>query len=178
VSDKGSSALFSVLAIAPDSRSFVVGDQDGVLHVWNLDSKSETRAVSSPDVTGKMVVELVFSADGKILVAIHRGKKLTDGTAVVWNTTDWTSHTLSGYTAAAFSRDGRLRWVDPTSNSSTPLRVKNFAASKFPCLPREKFYPIPPVVLTLAKNFPAESPLLRSPRTAKPWPSAVLTPFT
>ena len=108
VSDKGSSALFSVLAIAPDSRSFVVGDQDGVLHVWNLDSKSETRAVSSPDVTGKMVVELVFSADGKILVAIHRGKKLTDGTAVVWNTTDWTSHTLSGYTAAAFSRDGRL----------------------------------------------------------------------
>ena len=108
VSDKGNSALFSVLAIAPDSKSFVVGDQDGVLHDWNLDSKSETRAVGSPDGGGKMLVNLVFSADGKILVAIHRGKKLADGTAVVWNTTDWTSHTLSGYAAAAFSRDGRL----------------------------------------------------------------------
>ena len=108
VSDKGNSALFSVLAVAPDSKSFVVGDPDGVLHVWNLDSKSETRAIGSPDGGGKMVVNLVFSADGKILVAIHRGKKLADGTAVVWNTTDWTSHTLNGNTAAAFSRDGRL----------------------------------------------------------------------
>jgi WD40 repeat protein len=107
VSDKGNNALFSVLAIAPDSKSFVVGDQDGVLHVWNLNSKSETRAVSSPDGGGKKVANLVFSADGKILVAIHHGLKL-DGTAVVWNTTDWTSHTLSGYAAAAFSRDGRL----------------------------------------------------------------------
>jgi WD40 repeat protein len=108
VSDKGNRALFSVLAIAPDSKSFVVGDQDGVLHFWNLDSKSETRAVGSPDGGGKMVANLVFSADGRILVAIHRGKKLTDGTVVVWNTTDWTSHTWSGYTAAAFSRDGGL----------------------------------------------------------------------
>jgi WD40 repeat protein len=108
VSDKGNNALFSVLAIAPDSKSFGGGDQDGVLHVLNLNSKSETRAVSSPDGGGKMVVNLVFSADGKILVAIHHGTKLTDGTAVVWNTTDWTSHTLSGYAAAAFSRDGRL----------------------------------------------------------------------
>jgi len=71
VSDKGNSALFSVLAIAPDSKSFVIGDQDGVLHVWNLDSKSETRAIRSPDGSGRMVVNLVFSADGKILVAIH-----------------------------------------------------------------------------------------------------------
>jgi WD40 repeat protein len=108
VSDKGNSALFSVLGIAPDNKSFVVGDQDGVLHVWNLDSKSETRVIGSPDGGGKMVANLVFSADGKTLVAIHQGKRLADGTAVVWNTTDWTSHALSGYSAAAFSRDGRL----------------------------------------------------------------------
>jgi hypothetical protein len=39
----------------------------GVLHVWNLDTKSETRAIDSSDGSGKMVVNLVFSADGEIL---------------------------------------------------------------------------------------------------------------
>jgi hypothetical protein len=38
-----------------------------VLHVWNLDTKSETLAIGLSDGSGKMVVNLVFSADGKIL---------------------------------------------------------------------------------------------------------------
>lgn len=108
VSDKGNSALFSALAIAPDSKSFVISDQNGVLHVWNLESKSEMLAIRSPDGAGKMVGNLVFSPDGKSLIAIHQGKRFSDGVAVLWNTTDWSAHSMSGYTSAAFSRNGQL----------------------------------------------------------------------
>jgi WD40 repeat protein len=179
VSDKGNSVLLSVLAIAPDRKWFVGGDQDGVLHVWNLDSKSKTRAVGSPDGGGKMIANLVFSGDEKTLVAIHQAKKLADGTAVVWNTTDWKSHTLSGYTAAAFSRGGRLLALGgPDIKLFDSASRKEHRTIEVPRLPRVNFYPIPPIVLTLAKKLPADSPVLRSPRTAKPSPSGVSAPFT
>jgi WD40 repeat protein len=100
--------MFSALAMAPDSKSFVISDQNGVLHLWNLNGKSEIRVIRSPDGGGKMVGNLVFSPDGKTLIAIHLGKRFTDGVAVLWNTTDWTAHSMSGYTSAAFSRDGQL----------------------------------------------------------------------
>ena len=55
---------------------------------------------------------------------------------------------------------GCWRWVDQTSNSSTPHRVKNFAQSKVPRLPMVNFYPIPPSVYALA--FPGRrNPRLR-----------------
>ena len=108
VSDKGNNAKFSVLAIAPDSKSFIIGDDKGVLHLWSLNGKSEIRAIRSPNGLDR-IVHLAFSPDRKTLVAIHGGKRWpAEGTAVVWNTSDWTAHTLSGYTSAAFSRDGRL----------------------------------------------------------------------
>jgi WD40 repeat protein len=107
VSEKGNSALFSVLAIAPDSKSFIIGDDKGVLHLWSFNSKSEIRAIRSPNGLER-IVHLAFSPDGKTLIAIHGGKTLKDGTAVVWNTTDWTAHTVGGRTTAAFSRDGQL----------------------------------------------------------------------
>lgn len=108
VSQKGNNALFSAIAIAPDSKSFIIGDRDGILHLWSLDSKSETRAVPSPGGLNS-IVNLTYSPDGKTLVVVHMGKKRCDsGSAVVWNTTDWTARTFGGYSAAAFSRDGRL----------------------------------------------------------------------
>lgn len=104
---KGNSILFTALAIAPDSKSFVIGDENGLLHIWNLDSKSETRTVPSP---GGMVhiTHLTFSPDGKILVAIHQGKTFFDAVAMLWNTADWTAHSMPGYGAAAFSPDGQM----------------------------------------------------------------------
>jgi WD40 repeat protein len=107
VSEKGNSALFTALAIAPDSKSFVIGGQNGVLYLWNLDSKAEIRSISSPGVP-LPIVQLVFSPDGKTLVAIYRGKTPFDSVAVLWNTADWTPESKAGYGAAAFSSDGRL----------------------------------------------------------------------
>ena len=104
---KGNSILFTALAIAPDSKSFVIGDENGLLHIWNLESKSEIRTVPSP---GGMVhiAYLTFSPDGKTLVAIHQGKTFRDSAAMLWNTADWTAQSMPGYGAAAFSPDGRL----------------------------------------------------------------------
>ena len=106
-SEKGNSALFTALAIAPDSKSFVIGDQNGLLHIWNLDTKSEVRTVPSP---GGMthIGYLTFSPDGKILVAIHQGKRPSDAVAMLWNTADWAAQSMPGYSAAAFSSDGKL----------------------------------------------------------------------
>ena len=48
VSEKGNRALFSVLAIGPDSKSFIIGDHNGILHLWNLDRKSKILAIPPP----------------------------------------------------------------------------------------------------------------------------------
>jgi WD40 repeat protein len=119
---KGNSILFTALAIAPDSKSFVIGDENGLLHIWNLDSKSEVRTVPSP---GGLVhiAYLTFSPDGRTLVAIHQGNTFRDSLAILWNTADWTAQSMPGYAAAAFSPDGRLlalggrdiKLLDPSS---------------------------------------------------------------
>ena len=124
IGEKGNSILFTALAIAPDSKSFVIGDQSGLLHVWNLDSKSETRTVPAPGVS-LPIVHLVFSPDGKTLVAIHQGKTAFDAVAMLWNTADWTAQSKPGFGAAAFSPDGRLlvlggreiKLLDPASRN-------------------------------------------------------------
>ncbi|HVO63751.1 MAG TPA: hypothetical protein VMT53_22700 [Terriglobales bacterium] len=134
VSEKGNKALFSSLAIAPDSKSFVIGDQNGLLHIWSIESKSEIRAVRSLDGSGKIVANLVFSPDGKTLVAIHQGKRFNDGVAVLWNTTGWSAHSMSGYSSAAFSRDGQLlavggpdiRLFDPSGKEVNAINIPAF----------------------------------------------------
>jgi len=108
VSEKGNKALFSALAIAPDSKSFVIADMDGLLHLWSLDRKSEIRAIRSPDGAGRPPLDLAFSPDGKTLAVVYVGQRFFDGPVVLWNTADWTAQTMSGYEVAAFSRDGKL----------------------------------------------------------------------
>ena len=130
---KGNSILFTALAIAPDSKSFVIGDENGLLHIWNLDSKSEIRTVPSP---GGLVhiAYLTFSPDGKTLVAIHQGKTFRDAVAMLWNTADWTAISMPGYGAAAFSPAGCWLLAGATSNCLTPRRARKFAPSRLPRL--------------------------------------------
>ena len=136
VSEKGNKALFSALAVAPDSKSFVLADRDGVLHLWSLDSKSEIRAIRSPDSAGRTPVDLAFSPDGKTMAVIDLGQGFFDGQVVLWNTADWTAQTMSGYEAAAFPRDGQLlalggrdvKLLDPASRKE--LRTINIPAIK------------------------------------------------
>lgn len=136
VSEKGNKALFSALAIAPDSKSFVLADQDGMLHLWSLDSKSEIRVSRLPDGAGRPPLNLAFSPDGKTLAVIYLGQRFFDGQVVLWNTADWTALTKSGYEAAAFSRDGQLlalggrdvKLLDPASRKE--LRTIDIPAIK------------------------------------------------
>ena len=107
VSEKGNRALSSVLTISPDGETFVIGDESGVLHYRSLAANAELRTLRPLDGTSR-VASLLFSPDGKTLVATYRGAKVIDGSAIIWNTTDWTVHTESTYTSAAFSQDGKL----------------------------------------------------------------------
>jgi WD40 repeat protein len=92
-------------AFAPDSTAIIIGDQNGVLHDWNLATKAEIRTLRTSEGVGNFS-DVAFSPDGKTLVA---STKLTKALAVIiWNTTDWIAQTESGYISAAFSKDGKL----------------------------------------------------------------------
>jgi WD40 repeat protein len=92
-------------AFAPDSKTVIIRDKNGVLHDWNLATKAEIRTLRASEGVGNFS-NVAFSPDGKTLVA---GTKLTKAIAVIiWNTTDWIAQTESGYTSAAFSKDGKL----------------------------------------------------------------------
>ncbi len=123
---KGNSILFTALAIAPDSKSFIIGDENGLLHIWNLDSKSEIRTVPSP---GGLVhiAYLTFSPDGKTLVAIHQGNTVRDSVAMLWNTADWTAQSMPRLRRCRIfpGRPVAGSWWALTSNCSTLRRAKN-----------------------------------------------------
>lgn len=95
----------SGLAVAPDSKSVMIGGANGVLHQWGLTTKTEIRRLRT---SGRILLDLEFSPDGKTFVAILQGKTFADGSAMIWNTKDWTPQTESGYSSAAFSPDGKL----------------------------------------------------------------------
>ena len=81
----------SYISDCADSKSFIIGNDKGTLHLWSLNGKSEIRAIRSPNGLDR-IVYLAFSPGGKTLGAIHGGKRWTaEGTAVVWNRTDWTA---------------------------------------------------------------------------------------
>ncbi len=149
VSEKGNSALFSVVAISPNSESFVIGDENGVLHYRSLAANSELRILRSPDVTGH-VTSLRFSPDGKMLVATYHGKRFADASAVLWNTGDWTAQTISGYGSAAFSRDSQLlalggtdiKLIDPGSRKELRrIELPAFTRAELPALTKGEVLP-------------------------------------
>jgi WD40 repeat protein len=94
-------------AFAPDSRTIMIADANGVLHYWRLASKAEIETLRTLEGfrNDMSVSGLEFSPDGETLVATTT---LAARPIVLWNTTDWTAETESGYNSAAFSKDGKL----------------------------------------------------------------------
>jgi WD40 repeat protein len=141
VSEKGNSALFAVLAISPDGESLVVGDESGVLHYRSLAANSELRTLRSPDGTHR-ITGLQFSPNGKLLVATYAGKRAADASAVLWNTDNWTTQTITGYGSSVFSRDSQLLAlggadiivIDPRSRKEL-LRISLPPSTKAEVLP-------------------------------------------
>lgn len=92
-------------AFAPDSKTVIIGDKNGVLHDWSLATKAEIRTLRASEGAGNLS-NVAFSPDGKTLVASFQSAK--PSTVMIWNTTDWIAQTESGYISAAFSKDGKL----------------------------------------------------------------------
>jgi WD40 repeat protein len=92
-------------AIAPDSKTIIIGDKNGVLHDWSLATKAEIRTSHTFEGVGN-ISNVAFSPDGKTMVASYESAK--PGAVMIWNTTDWIAQTESGYISAAFSKDGKL----------------------------------------------------------------------
>jgi WD40 repeat protein len=98
---------------APDCKTVIIRDKNGVLHNWNLATKAEVRTLRGSEGVGNFS-NVAFSPDGKTLVA---GTKLAKAIAVIiWSTTDWIAQTESGYTSAAFSKDGKFLALGGRSN--------------------------------------------------------------
>jgi WD40 repeat protein len=92
-------------AFAPDSKTVVIGDKNGVLHDWSLATKAEIRTLRASEGAGNFS-NVAFSPDGKTLVASFQSAK--PSTVMIWNTTDWIAQAESGYISASFSKDGKL----------------------------------------------------------------------
>ncbi len=91
---------------APDSKTIIIGDKNGVLHDWSLATKAEIRTLRTFEGAGN-ISDVAFSPDGKTMVACYTNQQ-NYRTAMIWNTTDWTAEAESGYISAAFSKDGKL----------------------------------------------------------------------
>jgi WD40 repeat protein len=91
---------------APDSKTIIIGDKNGVLHDWSLVTKAEIRTLRTFEGVGS-ISNVAFSPDGKTMVVSYESKQ-NQRTVMIWNTTDWTAGAERGYISAAFSKDGKL----------------------------------------------------------------------
>jgi WD40 repeat protein len=117
------SSRLTAAAFAPDNKTVMIADEDGVLHHWSLATKAEIRTLRTLEGLrkGVPVSGLEFSPDGETLVATAM---LAAKPVIIWNTRDWIAQTETGYNSAAFSKDGKLlalggqsqiKLIDPAS---------------------------------------------------------------
>jgi WD40 repeat protein len=110
-------------AFAPDGKTVMIADENGVLHHWSLATKAEIRTLRTLEGLrkGVPVSGLEFSPDGETLVATTM---MAARPVVIWNATDWIAQTETGFNSAAFSKDGKLmalggqshiKLIDPAS---------------------------------------------------------------
>jgi RNA polymerase sigma factor (sigma-70 family) len=105
------------LAFAPDGKSFAVGDIDGQIHVWDVNTGKELRHFRG---SSAQVSVLAYSPDGTRLAAASCLKRLpvnvidSEGSHIIrlWNTADGKElRQLAGHTdwvnTLAFSPDGK-----------------------------------------------------------------------
>lgn len=122
-----SDSSLTAAAFAPDSKTVMIADADGILHHWSLATQSQIRTLrtfdlhkinNAPDFA---VSDLQFSPDGGTLIATTY---LANKPVLLWNTNDWLPETETGFNSAAFSKDGkllalggkgRIKLIDPAS---------------------------------------------------------------
>jgi WD40 repeat protein len=94
-------------AFAPDNKTVMIADENGVLHHWSLATKVEIRTLRTLEGLrkGVFVSGLEFSPDGETLVATTL---MAAKPVIIWNATDWIAQTETGFNSAAFSKDGKL----------------------------------------------------------------------
>ena len=123
----------SAAAFAPDNKTVMIADEDGVLHHWSLATKAEIRTLRTLEGLrkGVPVSGLEFSPDGETLVATTM---MAARPVVIWNATDWIAQTETGYNSAAFSKDGKLLALGGQSQIKLidPASRKRFATSSCP----------------------------------------------
>jgi len=69
------------VTLSPDGSRALFAEQDGSLHLWNLDGDRELRALQlSPGSPRRPIVAVAFSPDGARALAVER-----DGTARLWS---------------------------------------------------------------------------------------------
>jgi WD40 repeat protein len=68
------------IAMSPDGRLIVTGDEDGRLTVWDASTGGELEELDPPSDQQPTVAGLAFSADGSVLVSVS-----TDGQAKIWD---------------------------------------------------------------------------------------------
>jgi WD40 repeat protein len=90
---------------SPDGKTVMIGDISGGLHQWSFADKAEIKSLKGPNDAGA-VSGAVFSPDGSRLVTIHQGA--SGSVAMLWNTKGWIAQIESGFSSAAFSKDGKL----------------------------------------------------------------------
>lgn len=92
--------IISSVAIAPDGKNLVTGDQAGEVKLWDLSTGTVKKNLGNHS---KTVGSVVISPDGQTLVSGS-----SDGTIKIWSfPTGQLKTTLSGYWTLAISPDGQ-----------------------------------------------------------------------
>ncbi len=102
-----SEGRLTAAAFTPDSKTVMVADEQGVLHQWNLASKTEMRTLRTYEKSPRndfSVAGLAFSRDGETLMATTL---MAAKPVILWNTTEWIPETETAYNSATFSKDGK-----------------------------------------------------------------------
>jgi WD40 repeat protein len=120
-------------AFAPDNKTVMIADENGVLHHWSLATKVEIRTLRTLEGLrkGVSVSGLEFSPDGETLVATTL---MAAKPVIIWNATDWIAQTETGFNSAAFSKDGKLMALGGQSHIKLidPASRKQFVTSSCP----------------------------------------------
>jgi WD40 repeat protein len=78
-------AAVTAMAWSPDGQRLVAADTTGRLALWDL-AKQESRVF---DRSANQIHQVVFSADGRWLVARETQRQFGESVVMMWNTQDW-----------------------------------------------------------------------------------------
>lgn len=114
----GAKGQGTALAFAADGKTLLVGDGDGAVHVWDVESGKD---VGTMHANGA-VLDVVLAPDGKWVATVHRTEMFT-GSVAFWDEARKQAETLPERFSVAVSKDGkrlavggsRVEFLDPAT---------------------------------------------------------------